>query len=100
MLPNRFSLTKQTEEKLKRQKLRTGTPPNILARELFFRSIEYGAIQDTPEDFQAGQMNLEKSVWLGELEKATEITLKNIYGNIDKNEAAKKWALHVQQAVF
>nr|CDQ34591.1 DNA sulfur modification protein DndE [Virgibacillus halodenitrificans] len=98
MLPNRFSLLRQTEEKLKREKQRTGVSPNILARELFFKSVERGKINDTDQDFKAGQMALEKSVWLGDLENITEQIIKNLYGEIEKEEAAKKWALHVQHA--
>jgi DNA sulfur modification protein DndE len=100
MLPNRFSLTRQTEEKLKREKQRTGVSPNILARELFFKSVERGPIYEREQEFKAGQMALEKSVWLGELESVTERTIKSLYGDIGKDEAAKKWALHVQQATL
>lgn len=99
MLPNRFALTQKTEEKLKREKLRTGVSPNILARELFFRSIEKGLILDPPKEITYGKMMLEKTVWLGELESITEAILLNYYGNIDKNEAAKFWALHVQSVL-
>lgn len=98
MLPKRFSLSKNTEEKLKREKAKTGVSPNVLARELFFKSIETGPILEAGQDFKAGQMALEKSVWLGDLETITEEILKQLYGNIEKDEAAKKWALHVQQA--
>lgn len=100
MLPNRFCLTRNTEEKLKREKVRTGVSPNFLARELFFKSIEKGPITSSDQEFDSGQMILEKSIWLGELEIITELALKNAYGNIGKTEAAKKWALHVERAIF
>ncbi|EWH04023.1 DndE family protein [Halomonas sp. ML-15] len=100
MLPSRFSLTKSMEEKLKREKQRTGVPPNILARELFFRSIEQGPITETTQEFISGHMMLEKSTWLGELEEVTEAVLINLYGKQEKSEAAKKWALHVERAVM
>ncbi|MGM0535725.1 MAG: DndE family protein [Pseudomonadota bacterium] len=100
MLPSRFSLTKQAEETLKRNKGRTGIPPNIMARDLFFRSIELGPIIDKNFEFRPGQMSLEKSVWLGSLELVTEQALKSLYGNIGSDVAAKKWALHVENAML
>ncbi|MBB3185499.1 DNA sulfur modification protein DndE [Halomonas fontilapidosi] len=99
MLPNRFALTQQTEEKLKREKLRTGVSPNILARELFFRSIEKGLVSEPNNEITFGKMVLEKTVWLGELEKITEEMLKHYYGQLEKNRAARIWALHVQSAI-
>lgn len=100
MLPSRFSLTKTMEEKLKREKQRTGVSPNILARELFFRSIEQGPITESTQEFVGGHMMLEKSTWLGELDTATEAILKNLYGTLEKTEAAQKWALHVERAAL
>lgn len=98
MLPSRFSLTKTMEDRLKREKQRTGVSPNILARELFFKSIEQGAITQSAQEFISGDMMLEKSTWLGELETVTEAILKNLYGTLEKTEAAQKWALHVERA--
>lgn len=99
MLPNRFSLAQQTEEKLKREKLRHGISPNILARELFFRSIETGITVDPSKEITPGKMMLEKTVWLGDLEKITEAVILGRYGKVDKNLAAKIWALHIQAAL-
>ncbi|OUE40775.1 hypothetical protein BZY95_13750 [Billgrantia desiderata SP1] len=99
MLPNRFSLTQQTEEKLKRDKLRHGIPPNILARELFFKSIEQGVIVDPGKEILFGKMMLEKTVWLGDLEKITEAVIRHRYGKVQKHEAAKIWSLHIQAAL-
>lgn len=99
MLPNRFSLTQQTEEKLKREKLRSGVSPNILARELFFRSIENGVVTEPAKEIIFGKMMLEKTVWLGDLEHITEAIIKSYYGEVDKNKAARLWAIHVQAAL-
>lgn len=99
MLPNRFALAQQTEEKLKREKLRHGISPNVLARELFFRSIEKGITVDPFKEMTPGKMMLDKTVWLGDLEKITEAIIINRYGNVDKSVAAKIWALHIQAAL-
>ncbi len=99
MLPNRFALTQQTEEKLKREKQRSGISPNILARELFFTSIEKGIVTEPSKEITFGKMMLEKTVWLGDLEDITEAILLSYYGKLDKNDAARIWALHIQAAL-
>lgn len=54
MLPNRLTLTRHAEERLKREKQRSGKLPNILSRELFFRSIEYGIKIESADNFVPG----------------------------------------------
>lgn len=99
MLPNRFALTAQSEERLKREKQRTGVPPNILARELFFRSIEVGPVIDINKELTMGKMHLEKTTWLGELESATESAIQAFYGRISREDAARVWALHIEREI-
>lgn len=100
MLPNRFALTQKSEERLKRDRQKTGISPNIMARELFFKSIELGPIHEKILEFKAGQMVLDKSTWLGELETATERVIKNMYGCLESEEAAKRWAIHIESTLF
>jgi len=95
MLPKRFALTRNAEEKLKREKLRAGISPNILARELFFKSIEKNKKIEMPEKIDLGTMLLDKAVWLGDCQTVIEHWLNNSYPKKTAEEHAYLWALHV-----
>lgn len=99
MLPNRMQLTRQTEEQLKRLKTMTGITPNIAARLAFYRSIESGFRYQTNERKLDGTLVLDKSIWLGELERITELLLKFIYPDLDSKEMTKAWAAHVEDGI-
>ena len=99
MLPNRFSLEKATEEKLKREKQRTGIPPNVMARELFFISLENGKKFENTNQIETGSMSLEKAVWLGDCQTVIESILKNLYPERTPEEYSKLWALHVSSSL-
>lgn len=99
MLPNRMQLTRQTEEQLKRLKTMTGVTPNIAARLAFYRSIESGFRYQTNERKLDGALVLDKSIWLGELERITELLLKFTYPDLDSKEMTKAWAAHVEDGI-
>lgn len=100
MLPYRFTLTTKAEEKLKREKQRTGIPPNLAARELFFLSIEkgkkFGDIESERNKIKFGKMALEKTVWLGDCQTVTEVILEQLYPHQCSETHSKLWALHVE----
>lgn len=98
MLPNRFSLDRQTEEKLKREKQRTGISPNVMARELFFISIESQKKFEDADHIEPGSMTLDKAVWLGECQTAIERILENMYPGKTPEVYAKLWALHISSS--
>lgn len=99
MLPNRFTLARKTEEKLKREKQQTGIPPNILARELFFLSVESGKVFQSPVSIEQGNMTLDKNTWLGETQEATVSILNNLYNGRTAAELAIFWSMHVAHGV-
>ncbi len=96
MLPNRMTLAKQTEERLRRLKQYTGVTPNVSARIAFFRSYENGFTHSNDEIKLDGSMTLDKITWLGDTGPFVEMLLKNRYPELTKKELAKAWAAHVE----
>ncbi|MFG6176122.1 DndE family protein [Halomonas sp. THAF12] len=99
MLPNRFSITQKAEERLKREKAVTGLSTNIASRLLFWRSIERGEELEVTQNIEPGKMHLEKTVWLGESQTATETILLNKYPDRTPDEHAILFALHVESGL-
>lgn len=96
MLPNRIVVSAATEEKLKREKSRTGQQPNIMVREAFFSALEKEIrIQDLSK-FSPGTMSMDKKTWLGETEITTELILNQLYPELSHEDKAKAWALTVE----
>ncbi|WP_417582574.1 DNA sulfur modification protein DndE [Nitrincola sp.] len=99
MLPNRMHVKYQTGEQLKKLKAYTGVSPNISSRIAFFRSMESGyRFSGEPIDLSKG-MDLEKSVWLGDLELAVETLLRRYYPDHTPKELEQAWAAHVEDGI-
>jgi DNA sulfur modification protein DndE len=100
MLPNRMTLSRETEEQLKRLRLTTGITPNVSSRIAFFRSIEaehtYSHKDDTKLD---GSLTLDKITWLGKTQVATELLLKQKYPMLNSKQLSSAWAFHVTQGI-
>ncbi|TFH85693.1 DUF1832 domain-containing protein [Billgrantia azerbaijanica] len=99
MLPNRITVSAITEEKLKREKARTGKQPNIAVREAFFSALEKGILIYDLNKFSPGSMSMDKKTWLGETEITTELTLNQLYPGLSPEEKAKAWALTVERGI-
>lgn len=89
MLPNRMSLTRSTEEQLKKLKGYTGITPNVSARIAFFRSIESNFRYQGQEAKLDGTLVLDKYTWLGETGEVTELMLKMYYQDLILNSINK-----------
>lgn len=102
MLPDRkISLTKRTEERLKRIKQLTKQNINQLANEMFFSSMENAhkfQLGKLPK-IEMGEIKLDKATWLGECQTAAEILLRDLYPTATKEELAILWALHIDSVV-
>ncbi|WP_341503870.1 DNA sulfur modification protein DndE [Gallaecimonas sp. GXIMD4217] len=98
-LPNRMSLTKTTEEQLKRLKVHTGITPNVSARIAFFRSIESGFRYQEDERKLDGSLMLDKITWLGDTANITELVLKLYYPDLDQKALTRAWAAHVEDGI-
>lgn len=100
MLPSRnLALPMETEEHLKRLKLRAKVTPNVSSRLAFFTSVESG-YRYKGEDIQMnGSLKLDKITWLGDLTLAIESTLKMLYPDFEEKEFEKAWADHVRDGV-
>ncbi|MGV3002492.1 DNA sulfur modification protein DndE [Vibrio sp. E150_018] len=99
MLPNRMSLTRTTEEQLKKLKGYTGITPNVSARIAFFRSIESDFRYIGKEAKLDGSLILDKYTWLGETSDVTELVLKMYYPELDAKEYEQAWAAHVEDGI-
>ncbi|PJX12559.1 DNA sulfur modification protein DndE [Halomonas sp. 141] len=102
MLTDRkFSLTKKTEDRLKRAKQASGQSINQLANENFFLSLEknFKVRLENLERPTMGTIKLDKSTWLGECQVVVEVALKNLYPSASPDEAAILWALHVESGI-
>ncbi|MBL0872190.1 DNA sulfur modification protein DndE [Serratia nevei] len=101
MLPNRMTLSRQTEEQLRKLKGYTGVTPNVAARLAFFRSVE-SEFRYLPENDNRkldGAMTLDKITWLGETLQATELVLKMLYPHMAQKDIIKAWAAHIEDGV-
>lgn len=99
ILPNRMSLTKATEDQLKRLKAYTGITPNVSARIAFFRSIESGfRFKDDAKKLD-GSLVLDKITWLGDTAQITELVLKLHYPSLDQKALTRAWAAHVEDGI-
>lgn len=101
MLPTRgICLPKETEEHLKRLKLRTKVTPNVSSRLAFFTSVESGYRYKEETLDLNGSLRLDKVTWLGELACAIESTLQMLYPQYsDPKDFEKAWADHVRDGV-
>ena len=99
MLPNRMTLTKTTEEQLKKLKGFTGVSPNVSARIAFFRSIESDFRYTNQDAKLDGSMTLDKQTWLGETGDITELMLKMYYPDLDSKQYQQAWAAHVEDGI-
>lgn len=100
MLPNRFALSQKAEETLKKEKQKTGISPNIYSRELFFLSVENrNPISLTEEEIELGNMQLEKTVWLGGCQTSIELLLTQLYPGASPEKLALAWAKHVEDGL-
>ena len=90
-------LNKETEEQLKKLKQFTGITPNVSSRIAFYRSIEsnfrYSA--ETAKKLD-GSLSLSKTIWLGDTQLVTELTLKLTYPDLDEKGKMAAWAAHVE----
>jgi DNA sulfur modification protein DndE len=100
MLPLRgMKLPKETEDQLRKLKLRTKVTPNVASRIAFFISVESNfRYQDDTIKLDGG-LTLDKITWLGELTLAIEATLKMLYPNLAGKELEKAWASHVEHGI-
>ena len=96
MLPNRMTLSKQTEERLRRLKQYTGINPNVSARIAFFRSYENGFAFTNDKIKLDGSMTLDKVTWLGDTLYFVESLLKGRYPNLQRKGMTNAWAAHVE----
>lgn len=99
MLPPKIKLKKQTEEHLKKLKGYTGVPINVLARIAFFRSLESGYVFSGDAIDLGGVLDLNKSVWLGDLELAVETLLRKYYPAFSSKQLELAWASHVEDGI-
>ncbi|MGL5251392.1 MAG: DNA sulfur modification protein DndE [Enterovibrio sp.] len=99
MLPARMSLTRSTEEQLKKLKGYTGITPNVSARIGFFRSIESDFRYRGQPAKLDGTLVLDKYTWLGETSFITELVLKMYYPDLDTKEYQQAWAAHVEDGI-
>ncbi len=96
MLPNRMSLPRQTEERLRRLKQNTGISPNVSSRLAFFRSYEKGFVYDGTGIKADGSLVLDKVTWLGDTLPFVELLLKERYPDLKKKDIGLAWAAHVE----
>ena len=100
MLPTRgLKLPKETEELLRRLKLKAKVTPNVASRLAFFKSVESGYRYHDPSIKLDGSLVLDKVTWLGDLTIAIDCTLKMLQPLLDSKELEKAWATHVQHGV-
>ncbi|WED25447.1 DNA sulfur modification protein DndE [Vibrio sp. DW001] len=99
MLPNRMSLSRTTEEQLKKLKGYTGITPNVSARIAFFRSIESDFRYSDQDAKLDGSLVLDKFTWLGETSDITELVLKMYYPEFDTKQYQQAWAAHVEDGI-
>ena len=99
MLPNRMSLSRTTEEQLKKLKGYTGITPNVSARIAFFRSVESDFKYNLIEAKLDGSLVLDKFTWLGETSDVTELVLKMYYPELDTKKYQQAWAAHVEDGI-
>lgn len=95
MLPNEMKITDNAFNSLRRFHLNTGITVNIGARLAFFKSIESGYVYDGRE-IEPRQRQLNKHVWLGDLEQIVELLLKERYSHFDEKAMYKAWNAHVE----
>ncbi|MCS6258425.1 DNA sulfur modification protein DndE [Shewanella baltica] len=100
MLPTRgLKLAKETEELLRRLKLKAKVTPNVASRLAFFKSVESGYRYHDTSIKLDGSLVLDKVTWLGDLTLAIDCTLLMLYPSLDSKELEKAWATHVQHGV-
>lgn len=100
MLPNRMSLPKKTEDRLRRIKQYTGISPNIFSRIAFFRSIESGYLYQNERIALDGPLVLDKVTWLGETMEIAELLLAEHYPELEAPELREAWAAHVTNGIL
>lgn len=100
MLPLRgLCLPKETEEHLRKLKLRAKVTPNVSSRLAFFTSVESGYRYKGEDIKMDGSLKLDKVTWLGDLTLAIESTLKMLYPDFEMKDFEKAWADHVRDGV-
>lgn len=97
ILPNRgLKLPADTDDLLRKLKLRTKVTPNVISRISFFKSVESGERYTGQTQVIDGSLTLDKITWLGELSDIIEATLKMLYPNLNnEKEYYQAWAYHV-----
>lgn len=96
-LPARgIRLPRETDELLRKLKVKTRVSPNVVSRIAFFKSVESGYRYHGEDLKLDGSLTLDKVTWLGELALAVEATLKLLYPELDDKQLLKAWASHVK----